>query len=127
MKKIVGMGVCTAFIAVAFTFIGSNTVSALPADTFKGVGCFVRVGDGPADYLSDPTCSRHRVRKDTEDGGLEFYTYQDHGQTPWRPKKAYRNTFELCGDFGGTIGIRCGEATEVVTPSGEYKSTWSIR
>lgn len=128
MKNIVHKVVLVAMIAATFTFIGATSVSALPADVLRGSGCYV--GWGESQYSYDDTCRAQAVIKFDDAGNLQFYIYQDHGQLPSdspRPTEAVRNSFELCGDFGGSIGVKCGIADEVVTPSGEYKSSWMIR
>jgi hypothetical protein len=124
MKKITGSVVFLAVVAIAASFLGSNTVSAKRAEPDRGQGCFVRSGDGDNDYVFYATCEAKEVVKLNEDNTLDFYVYQDHGQTSWRPTTTYRATFEQCIDFGGTLGIVCGTAKETVTPSGEYKSSF---
>ena len=109
-------------------FIGVNSVSATRAITDRGTGCYVRVGTGPGDYVYDAACTAQDVTKLDNEGNVEFYSYQDHGQLPegsWRPSKGYRNTFEVCYAF--SFGVVCGTATETITPSGEYKSSFKSR
>ena len=128
MKNIVHKIVCVAMIAATFSFIGVTSTSALPADVERGDGCFV--GWGENEYFFDETCQAQAVTKIDNEGNLQFYTYQDHGQLPADyplPTQVVRNTFEACGNFGGSIGIKCGIIDELVTPTGEYKSSWMIR
>ncbi len=122
MKGLVALGISLSFIS----FIGPNSVSGAPAEPSKGAGCYVRTGLNANDYAFDPTCAAHDVLKLDDDGELDFYVYQDHGQLPegsWRPSTTFRNTFEMCLNLG-SIGIVCGIAKETVTPSGEYKSSF---
>jgi|SRR5687768_1777910 len=124
--KIVSLTIKTLVVlGIIFSFIGVNSVSATRAVTDKGTGCFVRVGTGDNDYVLDNTCTAHDVRKLDDEGNLDFYVYQDHGQLPegsWRPSRVYRNSFEMC--FTASFGVFCGIAKESVTPSGEYKSSF---
>ena len=118
----------TTVLAGAFLAIGTTSGSASPARPDKGTGCYV--GDANGDYLFDATCSAHSVIKYDADGKVVFYEYQDAGQLQpgaVRPSRAIRRSFELCLDFGGITGELCGTATEVITPSGQYKSSFDIR
>ena len=110
---------------VFFSFIGVASVSAKRAETGSGIGCYVRVGTEYNDYVVDNACTFHEILKMDDEGNLEFYVYQDHGQLPatsWRPAQPYRNTFEVCYNF--SIGTVCGTVKESVSPSGEYKSSF---
>lgn len=109
-------------IVIALSFTGVNSVLAARADTDRGEGCLVRVGDGEDDYAFDSTCATQAVLKMDDDGEFDFYVYQDHGQSTWHPSTPYRNTFELCYHF--SFGTVCGTAKESVSPSGEYKSSF---
>ena len=126
MKK-VGLTVGNLVIlGIIFSFIGVNSVSATRAVTDSGTGCFVRVGVGDDDYIFDATCTAHDALKFDDEGNFEFYVYQDHGQLPegsWRPAQTFRSTFEQC--FNTSFGVMCGTATEIVTPSGEYRSSFN--
>jgi hypothetical protein len=126
MKK-VGLTVGNLVIlGIIFSFIGVNSVSATRAVTDSGTGCYVRVGTGEDDYDFDATCTAHDAIKFDDEGNFEFYVYQDHGQLPegsWRPSQPYHSTFEQC--FNASFGVICGTATETVTPSGEYKSSFN--
>ena len=122
MKKTVGMLTCVAVLGIALSFIGSTSVTAKRAYAEKGTGCFVRTGEGELDYVVDPNCQAHDVTKEDDEGNLELYFYQDHGQTSWQPIEIYRNTFEQCLD--SPYGQICGTVKETVTPSGEYKSSF---
>jgi len=127
MKKVSSMIKGLVVLGITLSFIGVNSVSATRAITEKGTGCYVRVTEA-GDYAYDATCAAHDVTKLKNDGSLDFYSYQDHGELPegtWRPSKAYRNTFEICYRF--SFGIVCGTATETITPSGEYKSSFKSR
>ena len=112
-------------LGVIFSVIGVDSASATRSLTQKGTGCFIRVGTGDDDYAFDGACTAHDVLKIDDDGNLEFYVYQDHGQLPegsWRPSQPYRETFEQCLQFD--FGIVCGTVRESVSPSGEYKSSF---
>lgn len=109
-------------IVIALSFTGVNSVSATRADTSRGEGCWVRVGDGEDDYVFDGACEAHAVLKMDDDEEFDFYVYQDHGQSTWHPSTTYRSTFELCFRF--SFGTVCGIAKESVSPSGEYKSSF---
>ena len=109
-------------IVIALSFTGVNSVFGTRAETARGEGCMVRVGDGDDDYAFDSACEAHEVLKMDDDGELDFYVYQDHGQSSWRPSTPYRNTFEICYHF--SFGTVCGIAKESVSPSGEYKSSF---
>lgn len=125
MNRIVLSALCLAVLGIAFSFSDQVSVSAARATPDKGQGCFVRVGEGPNDYELDATCEAHEVLKLDNQGNVEFYVYQDHGQLPegsWRPDTTFRDTFEQC--FNTSFGQICGIATETVTPSGEYKSNF---
>ena len=113
-----------ALLGLAISFIGSNMVSATPADAALWQGCFVKEEFGQ-DF--DPNCSATRIMKYGDDGELQFFIYRDHGQSSWRPETPYRATYELCPNFGNPLGIICGIASESVMPSGEYRSTFMIR
>ena len=123
MNRIVLSVVCFAVLGIATSFIGSSSVSAARADPSKGTGCFVRLSEDPNDYVLDGTCAAHDVLKLDDDGSLDFYVYQDHGQTSWHPETTFRDTYEQCLNFG-SIGIVCGIVKETITPSGEYKSSF---
>ena len=113
-------------LGIVFSFIGVNSVSAARAYTDRGTGCFVRIGTGENDYAFTNACAAHDVIKFNDEGEFEFYLYQDQGQLPegsWRPSQAYRSTFEQCFEF--SFGIKCGIVNELVTPSGEYKSSFN--
>ena len=115
-----------AAIAIVITFIGVTSVSARRAEPSSGTGCFVRTGEGVDDYTFDTACQAHDVLKLDDDGNLEFYVYQDHGQLPaggWLPFQSYRTTFEQCFNMTG-VGVVCGIGRESVSPSGEYKSSF---
>ena len=125
MKKVSLTIKSLVILGIVFSFIGVNSVSAKRAVTDSGTGCFVRVGTEFNDYILDTTCTAHDVLKLDDDGNLEFYVYQDHGQLPagsWRPSQPYRNAFEACYEF--SFGIVCGTVKESVSPSGEYKSSF---
>jgi len=113
-------------LGTILSFIGVTSASATPAETGKGTGCYVRVGTGDDDYVIDSACTAHDAIKFDDEGNFEFYVYQDHGQLPegsWRPSQAFRSTFEQC--FNTSFGVICGMATETVSPSGEYKSSFN--
>ena len=125
MKRVSSTLKTLVVLGIIFYFVGVNSVSATRAITDRGTGCYVRVGTGENDYIYDATCAAHDVTKFDNEGNVELYSYQDHGQLPegsWLPSEAYRNTFEVCYAFSS--GIVCGTATETVTPSGEYKSSF---
>jgi hypothetical protein len=124
MKRQVVLVAVIAVLGMAFSFLGSHIVSATPADVTKDHGCYVAE---EFDYAYDETCSVHRVLKRDENGELEFFSYQDHGQSSWHPERPFRNTIEICLNFGGNTGVVCGTAHESVMPSGEYKSNLMIR
>ena len=126
MKKVSSTIKTLVVLGIIFSFIGVTSVSATRAVPDKGTGCFVRVGTGDNDYVFDTTCTAHDALKFDDEGNFEFYVYQDHGQLPegsWRPSQAFRSTFEQC--FNTSFGVICGIATETVSPSGEYKSSFN--
>jgi len=123
MKKILISAICCAIFVIAFSLMGAISVSAARATTDKGLGCFVS-GDG-FDYYLDLSCSAHDVIKFDDEGNFEFYEYQDHGQLPEEataPSRTLRNNYEQCLNF--SFGEVCGTVNEIVTPSGEYKSSF---
>jgi hypothetical protein len=125
MKKISLTIVSLLVLGVVFSFTGANSVSAARATADKGTGCFVRIGTGENDYVFTDNCAAHDVIKFDDAGNFQFYAYQDQGQLPegsWRPEQAYRSSFEQCFEF--SFGIKCGTVTEIVTPGGEYKSSF---
>jgi len=123
MKRLIGGLVFVALVGIALSFVGSTSVSAMRANTDKGKGCFVRVSEEIFDNVEDPECTYHEVMKLDDDGNVEFYFYQDHGQTPWRPQKTFRETYFMCTVFEDGLEL-CGYNTEIITPNGEYKSTF---
>ena len=123
MKRLIGGLVFVALVGIALSFVGSTSVSAMRANTDKGKGCFVRVSEEIFDNVEDPECTYHEVMKLDDDGNVEFYFYQDHGQTPWRPQKTLRETYFICTVFEDGLEL-CGYNTEIITPNGEYKSTF---
>ena len=126
MKKVSSTVRNLMMLGIIFSFIGVNSASATPAVTGKDTGCYVRVGTGDDDYVLDATCTAHEVIKFDDEGNFEFYVYQDHGQLPegsWRPSHTFRSSFEQCFNTG--FGVMCGTVTEMVTPSGEYKSSFN--
>src|SRR5215203_2632054 len=126
MKKVSSTIRSLMILGIIFSFVGVNSVSATPAGTDKGTGCYVRVGTGEDDYVLDNTCTAHEALKFDDEGNFEFYVYQDHGQLPegsWRPSQAFRSTYEQC--FNTSFGVMCGIVTEMVSPSGEYKSSFN--
>jgi hypothetical protein len=126
MKKVSSTIRNLIILGIILSFTGVNSVSATPAVTDSGIGCSVRVGTGDDNYVFDATCTAHDALKFDDEGNFEFYVYQDHGQLPegsWRPTQAFRSTFEQC--FNTRFGVVCGIATETVTPSGEYKSSFN--
>lgn len=128
MRKDLRNLVCVVILAIAVSIIGVNSAAALPADVQRDNICYV--GYGEFEYVVDETCRAQSVFKLDDEGNFQFFIYQDHGQIPADmppPSEAVRNSFELCLNFGGSIGIKCGIANEVVTPSGEYKSWLQIR
>jgi hypothetical protein len=122
MKKVSLTIITLVVLAVVVSFTGVSSVSATRAVTAHGTGCFIRVGPGDGDYALDETCTAQSVLKMDDDGGFDFYVYQDHGQTSWHPSQPYRDTFEQCLEF--SFGIVCGTVKESVSPSGEYKSSF---
>ena len=126
MKKVSSTIRNLMILGITFAFIGVNPVSATRAVSDKGTGCFVRVGPGDNDYVFDTTCTAHDALKFDDEGNFEFYVYQDHGRLPegsWRPSLAFRSTYEQCLNF--SFGVVCGAVTEIVTPNGEYKSSFN--
>src|SRR5687767_7958641 len=112
-------------LGIIFSFIGASSVSATRAVADKGTGCFVLVDPEGEDYVFDDTCTAHDAIKFDDEGNVEFYVYQDHGQLPegsWRPSRAFRSTYEQC--FNYSFGVVCGTVMETVSPSGEYKSSF---
>ena len=127
MNKILVSLVSFAVFAIAFSFIGASSVSAARAYTDKGNGCYVRVGVGDDDYVFDASCAAHDVLKLDDEGNVEFYQYQDHGQLPEDvipPSRTVNYNFDTCLSFG-SLGIVCGTINETITPSGEYKSSFN--
>lgn len=125
MKKISLTIINLVILGIGFSFPAANSVSAARATADKGTGCYVRVGTGENDYVFTNDCAAHDVIKFDNEGNFEFYVYQDQGQLPagsWRPSQAYRSTFEMCIQF--SFGTKCGTVTELVAPSGEYKSSF---
>lgn len=123
MKRLLGGLVCVAVLGIALSFIGSRSVSAKPADPNKGTGCLVLDPEAEGGYAYDANCQAHNIIKEDDEGNLEFFFYQDHGQTSWHPEETYRNSFEICYESTRYVEI-CGIAKETVTPSGEYKSSF---
>ena len=126
MKKVSSTVRNLMILGIIFSFIGVTSVSATRAVTDRGTGCFVRVGTGDDEYVFDAACAAHDAIKFDDEGNFEFYVYQDHGQLPegsWRPSQAFRSSFEQC--FNTSFGVVCGIATETVSPSGEYKSSFN--
>ena len=111
-------------LAIVLSVIGVVSVFAIPAMTSKGTGCAVRTGPGPADYALDEACTYHQVVKLDDDGNVVFFMYQDQGQVigDWRPDRAMRTESNIC--YSTAFGNVCGRVSEVVTPSGEYKSSF---
>ena len=127
MKKVSLTIKSLVVLGIIFSFAGVNSVSAARAVADKGTGCFVRVGTGDNDYIVDQACTAHDVLRLDSEGNIELYNYQDHGQLPegsWRPSQPYRSTFEQCFTFTN-LGTVCGTVTELITPSGEYKSSFN--
>ena len=124
MKKVVGSIVFIALLGLAVSFVGSYSVSANPAEPERGQGCYVRTSEA-GDYVFDGTCEALSLFKYV-DGQAVLYTYQDHAQTSWHPERAFSDTYESCFNFGPPTGIKCGTTTEVVTPSGQYKSSFRL-
>jgi hypothetical protein len=130
MKRALLVFLCTVAVGTALAFGAAGSVSAAPApgSVIQSTGCFVSA-DG-IDYAWDPACAVHVVRDLDADGNLAFHEYQDHGQLPADvapPSRTVRIvTSNYCLNFG-SLGIHCGTAVEIVTPSGEYKSWVKIR
>lgn len=83
----------------------------------SGDGCLVsEVGGGNlADYLPDPSCKFHIVRKRDKDGNLKSIQYQDKGNLQdgqTAPDKAVNTSWEE-----GNCKF-----TETITPKGGYSS-----
>jgi hypothetical protein len=126
MRKVSSPIKTLAVLGIILSFIGVTSASATPANPGQGTGCYVRAGTGDNDYVFDDTCTAHDAIKFDDEGNFEFYVYQDHGQLPegsWRPSRAYHSTFEQC--FNASFGVVCGTATETVTPSGAYSSSFN--
>ena len=122
MKKLSLTITTVVVFGIIFSLTGVSSVSATRADTSRGTGCYVRNGAGDDDYVLDETCSAQSVLKMDDDGEFDFFVYQDHGQSSWRPSEPYRDSFEVCYHFD--FGVVCGIAKESVSPSGEYKSSF---
>ena len=125
MKKVVGSIVFIALLGLAVSLVGSYSVSANPAEPERGLGCYVRTSEA-GDYDFDENCEAHSLFKYDEDGQAILYTYQDHGQTSWHPETAFRDSYEVCFNFGPPTGVKCGTTTEVITPNGQYKSSFRL-
>ena len=125
MKKVVGSIVFIALLGLAVSFVGSDSVSANPAEPERGQGCYVRLSEAADDYEYQESCEVQFLFKYV-DGQAVLYTYQDHGQTSWHPETAFRDSYETCFNFGPPTGIKCGTTTEVISPSGEYKSSFRL-
>ena len=124
MKKLLIALVGVAVLGIALSFIGSSTISAKRAYAEKGTGCFVLDPNGIYNgYAVDANCQTHDVTKEDDEGYLELFFYQDHGQTSWHPEETYRSTYEGCV-IVQPYGQVCGIIKESVTPSGEYKSSF---
>jgi len=87
--------------------------------TGSGTGCFVRDANGVT--YKDPNCVFHRQVQIGPDREVLDFQYRDHGQLPAGatfPKTTIRITHvAVCDCPPGT------PLTEVITPSGEYRST----
>jgi hypothetical protein len=115
----------TMALAGAFLFIGVSSTSAAPASPEKGPGCFV--GDANGNYVFDASCQTHLVTKLDAAGNLVLFEYQDMGRLPdgaALPTSAIRNVFEQC--FNSSFGVICGITDETITPSGIYKSSFTL-
>jgi hypothetical protein len=122
MNKLFAGLLCVALLGITLSFIGSTSVTAKRAIADKGTGCYVKTGEGESDYVVDPNCQAHDVLKMDDDGGIDFYVYQDHGQTSWHPEETYRTTYDASIYVNGILVE--GVIKETVTPSGEYKSSF---
>ena len=111
-------------LAGAFVLTAASSLSAAPASPDKGTACYV--GDANGFYYLDTSCQTHAVTKLNDDGSLAFYSYQDAGQLPpgaALPTQAITNTYDnVCYNFA--FGLTCGTITEIITPSGQYKSSF---
>src|SRR6476660_221744 len=94
LKKTSLLMIAFAALGVVTLFIGANSVEAKRAEASKGEGCYVKTGPGENDYALDPTCDAHDVIKMEDANTLDFYVYQDRGQTAWHPDVTYRSTYE---------------------------------
>lgn len=122
MKITHALVLSVSFAGVAM-LAGASSVSASPASTGKGTGCYVTDANGA--YYLDASCQAHDVIKYDADGTLAFYSYQDAGQLPAGaaiPSSAINNTYEVCYNF--SFGVTCGTVHETITPSGAYKSSF---
>ena len=110
----------------------TKSASAAKATADKGAGCGVK--DANDVVWFDPNCTWHEVVKYDDEGNIEFYEYHDHGNLPEaaaRPSQAYRTG----GAYGGDLpcfqvdeqNCLSGPFDEVITPSGEYQSSFRYR
>jgi hypothetical protein len=125
MKKVVGSIVFIALLGLAVSFVGSHLVSAAPAEAESFLGCYVRISEA-GDYVYDEECKAHQVFKTDADGQVVINTYQDYAQTSWHPETAFRDSYEACFNFGPPSGVKCGTINELITPSGQYKSSFHL-
>jgi hypothetical protein len=117
IKMATGGVVMAAMAALASGAYAKNDKPINAAMPDSGEGCLVsNVGGGDlADYMADPTCKFHIVRKNDKDGNPRSIEYQDkgqlqEGQTP--PDKAVHTSWED-GDCS---------FSETITPNGGYSS-----
>jgi hypothetical protein len=124
VKNIIRGLLSAALLAGAFLSMDASSVSATPANTGQGTGCYVRDANDVLHF--DPDCKVYLVIKLDAAGNLAFVEYQDAGQVPAGaplPKSTIRNEYDQCLDFG-PLGIACGTVVESTTPSGAYKSSF---
>jgi len=124
-QKLFSVFSCLVMI-IALTGATSNKVTASPLSdvtTDSGTGCYVP--DGNDGYAFDSSCSWHVVIKRDKDANITEYRYQDHGTMPEgapRPSRTISETYPLVLN---PLGL--GLATEITTPSGEYKSSFVFK
>jgi hypothetical protein len=72
MKRLSSTIKTLVVLGIIFSFVGVNPVPATKARTDRGTGCFVRVGEGPDDYVLDGTCTSSQVLKFDDQENFEF-------------------------------------------------------
>ena len=116
----------TLLVAPAFVLLGARSAPASPATPDSDTGCFVTDAAGGNHF--DSECQTHTVLRRDASGAVVLLMYQDQGQLPAdapHPDSTLTSTFEQCLNLG-VDGVICGTVFEVITPAGEYKSSFRM-